>query len=130
MARILVVDDDPDFVEIVRVLLQSRGYYVDTAGDAEGAFRVLEAHAPDLILLDMMISFALDGYVIARRIRDSSLWRDTPILVTSSLTQAQCSDMCPGIDQIAIDGWITKPVHPANLFQQIELALSQPSSAR
>ena len=130
MARILVVDDDPDFVEIVRVLLQSRDHLVDAASSDEQAFRAMEAHAPDIILLDMMLAFVLDGFTIARKMRASPTLKDIPILVVSSLTEDQCREMCPGCEQITLDGWITKPIHPDELFQEVESRLSQPLQDR
>ena len=125
MARILVVDDDPDFVEIVRMLLQSRGHLVNAANSDEQAFRAMEAHTPDIILLDMMLSFVLDGFTIARKMHASPTLKEIPILVVSSFTEAQCREMCSECEQVAIDGWITKPIHPEKLFKEVELHLSQ-----
>jgi len=130
MARILVVDDDPDFVEIVRLLLQSRGHLIDAASSDEQAFRIMETHTPDIILLDMMLSFVLDGFTIARKMRISPTLNLIPILVVSSLTEEQCREMCSGYEQIALDGWITKPIHPEELFQEIESRLRKPQPDR
>jgi len=126
MARILVVDDDPDFVEIVRMLLQSRGHLVDAASSDELAFQSMDAHTPDIILLDMMLSFVLDGFTIARKMRESPTLKEIPILVVSSLTEQQCRSMCPGCGWITLDGWITKPIHPEVLFQEVESRLNRP----
>ena len=125
MARILIVDDDPDFVEVIRLLLGSKGYQVDSASNVELALRSMSEHAPGLVILDMMICFVMDGYTIAREMRVSPAWKDIPILVVSSFTEAQCASMHPRTERLAVDGWITKPVNPEKLFQQVGSLLTE-----
>src|SRR5690606_41377469 len=68
-ARILVVDDDPDSLEIVRTYLESRGYQVTTAPDGRAALAMLEDARPDLVSLDVMTPGS-DGWEVARTITD------------------------------------------------------------
>ena len=80
MARILLVDDDPSLREVVRYALDRAGHEVVEAGDGAVALRQFEAHAPELIVLDVMMP-ELDGLEVCRRVRATS---QVPILFLSS----------------------------------------------
>jgi len=70
MPNILVVDDDPDFVEITRTVLESRNYHVDSASDSEEAIKTIRENKPDLVLLDIMIASILDGLKVTWEMHD------------------------------------------------------------
>src|SRR5712664_3142343 len=78
---VLVVDDDPKILELVRAYLQRAGYAVVTAVDGEDALRKIEAHRPNLVVLDVMLPH-VDGLVLARHLRVER--HNLPILMTSA----------------------------------------------
>ena len=67
--KVLVIDDDPDFVEATSVLLESRGYQVATASEGEEGFNKAKEGKPDIILLDVMMKHDTQGFEIAKNLR-------------------------------------------------------------
>jgi len=128
MANVLVVDDDPDFVEVVRTILTKSGHTVMTAGNGQQALKQVQASRPDVILLDVMMSYVIEGLTVARQLRSEAHTQHIPILVVSSLTGVQAADILPGQWQAAIDGWLSKPIKPAVLLEKINAVLSQQPS--
>jgi diguanylate cyclase (GGDEF)-like protein len=113
--RVLVVDDLPDNVEILRARLESRGYEVDTAENGEEALRKVKAAPPQLILCDVMMP-GIDGYEVARRIKDdarSGALPFIPIILVTALGETE--HIVQGLNTGA-DDYIAKPYH----FQELE----------
>jgi two-component system, cell cycle response regulator DivK len=81
--RVLVVEDQPDNMQILRDLLGSAGYDMIEAGDGEEGVRAAKAHQPDLILMDIQLP-VLDGYEATRRIKADPALRAIPIIVVTS----------------------------------------------
>ena len=75
MPKILVVDDDPDFVKITRTILQSQKYDVITASTGEQGLAVMRREKPDLVILDVMMAYILDGLDVRRQTRTSRGFR-------------------------------------------------------
>jgi DNA-binding response OmpR family regulator len=119
MARILVVDDDPDFVEIIRLVLTSEGHEVITASDGEAAVRLVQERHPDLVVLDVMMASMLDGVDAAHRIGAAADGARTPIIMVSSITSSPLAGMFPTDEHLPIDAWISKPVSPKELLKQV-----------
>ncbi|MGQ9457651.1 MAG: response regulator [Anaerolineae bacterium] len=120
MTRILVVDDDPDFVSVVRTILLSAGHEVDTAANGGQALQRMRAQRPDVILLDIMMSYVLDGLDVVREMARDPALKDIPVLIVSSLTSVEgVSGMFPTDEAPAADGWISKPVDPDDLLRRI-----------
>ncbi|NLD72802.1 MAG: response regulator [Chloroflexi bacterium] len=119
MTKILVVDDDPDFVEIMRMVLRAEGYEVESAADGDGALRALQARPPDLVVLDVMMATVLDGLDLARRMDEDPALRHIPIIMVSSVTDSAMADMFPTDEYIPIDAWLSKPVRPQDLLHKV-----------
>ena len=81
--RILLVDDEPDFVEMIQMRLEANGYEVLTAYDGTEGMKTAEAEKPDLILLDVMMP-GLDGLQVLRRLRRSEAVGDTPVIMLTA----------------------------------------------
>lgn len=122
-ARILVVDDDPDFVEITRMLLEREGFVVNQAASGNEALRAIEETPPDLVLLDIMMEGVLDGWDAARRIRELAEDGGVPILVVSSITESDYLGMVPTDEDHLIDYFMSKPVDPTALLAQVRRLL-------
>ncbi|MGQ9518194.1 MAG: response regulator [Anaerolineae bacterium] len=119
MAQVLLVDDDPDFLEITRLVLIHHSIEVLTASTREQAMSFLQREHPDVILLDVMMTYTLDGLDMVAQIRRLPEFRDTPILVISSLSQSQVSEMLPASSLQQIQGWLVKPIRLEDLAQKV-----------
>jgi len=121
--RILVVDDDPDFLEITRLVLEREGFEVAHAASGNEAFRAMLKSPADLVLLDIMMEGVLDGWDAARRIRELAVGGDVPILVVSSITETDYLGMVPTDEDHLIDYFMSKPVDPTALLAQVRRLL-------
>jgi len=116
MAKILVVDDDPDFVNLTRTILHSRDYEVITAANGEKALAAMRKEKPDLVLLDIMMP-DMDGWEVCRRLRELS---DVPIIFLTA--RSDIKDVVRGLEMGA-DDYIVKPFSPRELLARIRAAL-------
>ncbi len=115
-APILVVDDDPKIVALVRTYLERERYPVVTAGDGRAALRAIEEHAPRLVVLDLMLP-EVDGMTVIRRARAAG---DVPILVLSA--RSAVGDRILGLSEGA-DDYLPKPFSPAELVARVRTIL-------
>lgn len=115
-APILVVDDDPKIVALVRTYLERERYPVVTAGDGRAALRAIEEHAPRLLVLDLMLP-EIDGLTVIRRARAQG---DIPILVLSA--RGSVGDRVLGLSEGA-DDYLPKPFSPAELVARVRTIL-------
>lgn len=121
MAKILVVDDDPDFVRLTRRILQSKGYEVVTAASGQQALAMMREEKLDLVLLDIMMSYILEGLDMSREMAQDPMLKDVPVIVVTSLTGARAQGVMPaGTEYVAVDEWIHKPIDPDALLARIE----------
>jgi two-component system KDP operon response regulator KdpE len=118
-ARILVVDDEPKLVRLVREVLTATGYAVMSTGRGENAVEMTALERPDLILLDIVLSGALDGYEVARRVREFS---DVPIIMLTA--RARESDLLHGFD-VGADDYLTKPFSSKELLVRVRAVLKR-----
>ena len=124
MAKVLVVDDDPDFVKVTSKILEKEGHEVVSAGNGAKALKAMREETPDLVLLDIMMSYILDGLDVSREMAEDPALRDVPVIMVTSLTAVQGSAMFPSDEQIAVDEWLSKPVEPEELVERINAALN------
>ncbi|MEO7664073.1 MAG: response regulator transcription factor [Candidatus Limnocylindrales bacterium] len=115
-APILVVDDDPKIVALVKAYLERDRFRVVTAGDGAAALRAIEEHHPRLVVLDLMLP-EVDGIAIIRRTRAMG---DIPILVLSARTST--GDRIQGLTEGA-DDYLSKPFSPAELVARVRTIL-------
>lgn len=119
MAKILIADDDPDFVEVMRTILASEGYDIVSAKDGNEALRIMREDGVDLILLDIMMASILDGVSVAHEMQKHPALKRIPIVMISSIISSPHASMFPTDEYIPMDVWITKPVQPDDLLQKI-----------
>jgi len=119
---ILVVDDDPKIVALVRMYLERERYRVVTAADGRAALRAIEAHRPRLVVLDLMLP-GLDGLAVVREARTLG---DTPILVLSA--RGSTGDRIVGLSEGA-DDYLPKPFSPAELVVRVRAILRRTERA-
>jgi len=114
---ILVVDDEPRLLRLVREVLQAVGYRVVAAGDGQTALEMVALEQPDLVLLDILLPHDVDGYQVCRRIREFS---DVPVIMLTA--RAKESDKLKGFDAGA-DDYLTKPFHSKELLARVRAVL-------
>ena len=118
-ARILIVDDHEDNVELLRARLEARGYETDTAADGQQALEHVRAAPPDLILLDVMMP-KVDGIEVAKRVKSDSTLPFIPIIMQTALDSTESK--VEGLDAGA-DDYITKPINFAELEARVRSLL-------
>jgi chemosensory pili system protein ChpA (sensor histidine kinase/response regulator) len=119
MAKILVVDDDPDFIKITRMILQSQNHEVLTAGDGEKGLEVMRQAKPDLVLLDIMMAYILDGLNVRRQMAADKELQDIPVIMVTSLTGERVRSELPSDEYVPTSEWLHKPIDPDNLLKLV-----------
>lgn len=119
MAKILVVDDDPDFVLINRTILEAEGYEVFEAHSGGEALEMMRRNRPDLVLLDVMMSTTLEGVDVSKEIESDPNLKDVPVVMISSIATSEYAAEFPDDERVPIDTWISKPVQPAVLLKTV-----------
>ena len=118
---VLVVDDNPESLEMVAALLRTRGFDVDTAVDGPGALDSLDRHRPDVVLLDVMMP-AMSGMEVLDRIRASPQHAAIPVILVTGRSSDE--DMLEGY-KFGADYYIRKPFTPRQLLHGIGLVLGR-----
>jgi|SRR5687768_10132087 len=116
---ILVVEDEPAIMELLRVNLVDAGYDVKAAPDAETAQAMLKNDLPDLVLLDWMLP-GLSGLAVAKQLRSDSRTRELPIIMVTARSEE--SDKIAGLEAW-VDDYVTKPFSPRELRARIKAVL-------
>jgi DNA-binding NarL/FixJ family response regulator len=121
--RLLLIDDDPNLILLVKDYLEFRGYDVITAENGREALEVLEQETPDMIICDVMMP-EMDGYSLVSAIRQDPKTSWIPVLFLSAKGQSQ--DRVKGLN-IGADVYMVKPFEPEELVAQVESSLKQAS---
>ena len=120
VSRILVVDDDPEFLEIARIILEANGYEVASASNGEQALLTMRQRRPDLVLLDVMMSSILDGLDVSHEMQDDPELKGIPVIMVSCIITSPHASLFPTDEFIPIDAWISKPMDPDTLLEQVK----------
>jgi CheY-like chemotaxis protein len=120
MAKILVVDDDRDFIKITRMILQSGGYDVVTASSGEEGLNLMRREKPNLVILDVMMAYILEGLDIRRQMADDPDLKNIPVIMSTSLTGERVQRTLPSDEYVPDSAWLHKPIDPAKLLEQVK----------
>ena len=123
MARILVVDDNPDFIDVVQLILTARGHEVISAASREEGMERFCQAAPDLMLLDVMMAQPDDGLVLARDLRRRGC--DRPIVMVTSIRGLAEQEYTWELDLRPVDAIYEKPIDPPTLLELIDKLLAR-----
>lgn len=119
MPKVLIVDDDPDFLLVCRLILEAEGYEVREAANGDQALASMRQERPDLVLLDVMISTVLEGVDVSKEMESDPQLRDVPVVMVSSIATSEYASAFPDDERIPIEGWISKPIQPAVLLKTV-----------
>lgn len=127
-SRILIVDDDPDFVAVMKVVLQGEQYTVATASDREEGMNQIQADKPDLIIMDVMMSTWSDGFEMSRELKKDPRYEDIPILMLTGVeekTGIGFKSSAGDPEWLPVNGFLDKPVEPQVLLDEVKSLLSR-----
>jgi CheY-like chemotaxis protein len=124
---ILIVDDDPDFVEATRVVLENAGYAVQSASNGKEGLAHLKKGGVDCLVLDVMMTGDTEGFHIAQEIRANPATAKVPIVMLTGISQKTGFAFSPetDADYLPVDAFLEKPVDPDVLLEEIAKALKQ-----
>ena len=125
--RILIIDDDVDFVDLNKAVLESNGFEVETAVSAREGMDKVQFDAPDLILLDLMLEKHDTGFSFAKSIKADPRYKNIPILMISAVASETGYDFSQEQDGywMKTDGFVPKPVEPDVLVQKINALINK-----
>jgi len=127
-SKILIIDDDPDIVDALYVLLEGEGLDVVSAYDGEEGLAKIKEENPDLIILDLLMP-KVDGYEVCKTLQDPrwSKWKDIPILVLTSVREEASQrryELEMGM-RMDVDDYVEKPIDPDVVLERVQKILAR-----
>jgi two-component system cell cycle response regulator DivK len=126
MSRVLIAEDNPVNRELLRELLETRGYDVIEACDGQEALREIQRAQPDILLVDLNMP-VLDGFATLRQIHESLALTTLPVLAVTAYAMQGDRER---VMAAGFDGYLSKPINVDSLVQEIERLLARKSSAK
>ena len=123
MKKILLIDDDPDVITVLQLLLINKGYEVATASREEEAYQQVGIFKPHLIVLDVLLS-GVDGRTICKKLKSSESSKHIPIIMFSAHPGAQ-----KNMEDFGADDFLPKPFEGSKILERIEIQLSRQKQA-
>ena len=129
-ADILIIEDDKDLVDTMRIILESKAYQVRAAYNGKEGYAEMEKKAPDVIILDVMMSTETEGFDLAYKLQRKPEYKKIPILMLTSFPQKMAEEGPEKFQHILGEDWpvtmfFEKPIEPGKLLSTIEEILSQ-----
>jgi DNA-binding response OmpR family regulator len=122
---ILIIDDDPDYREFVRIVLESQGYAVLEAENAEDGLALMHSELPELVLLDAMMSYELAGVGIIRTVREDSRLAGIPLILISAVLSQDEDRFLRADERAMVNRFLTKPISPDQLLAEVASTLAE-----
>lgn len=124
--RILCIEDHPEMIELIRLILGRQGFEVEGAVGGREGLEAMAENPPDLLLLDLMMP-DVDGWEVYRQIRAKEELKDVPVIIVTA--KAQGIDRVLGLHIAGVDDYIVKPFGPKKLVESVERVLGTSPSA-
>jgi len=126
-AKILIVDDDPAFVEATTAILKNGSYKVEAAYDKEEAMEKIKKEKPDLILLDVMMQRLDDGFTICYKLKHDPELKQIPVLMITGITKKTGFKFSPQTDgeYLEADDYVEKPIKASDLLERVKKLLNR-----
>jgi len=122
--NILVVDDDLDFIEIYKFVLEKNGYEVTAAYNGQECLDKIQSKRPDLIILDVMMTKKDEGFDVSRDLRNSEQTKNIPILMVTSINETLPYKVGPDETWLPVDVFVEKPIEPERLLNAVNKMLA------
>jgi CheY-like chemotaxis protein len=119
MAKILVVDDDPDFVSATKIVLEKHNHQVIAAASGDAGYQRAFSDRPDLVILDVIMDTVLDGLSVSQRMHDDPALREIPIIMVTSIANTDYAELFPTDEYIHINAFLSKPISADELLRQV-----------
>lgn len=126
MAKILIIDDDPDIVESMRIILESCRHKVKVARNGTEGLKEAKAEKYDLIILDVMMETMSTGFEVARNLRENRENKNVPILMLTAIKESTGLDFNSEVgdkDWLPVNAYLEKPMKPNELLVKVESLL-------
>ena len=126
--RILIVDDDPDITETMKVVLENSGYKVGCAANGGEAKEQIKTFKPNLIILDVMMDTLEEGITLSRELKKDSKYKKIPIIIISAVKERTGIDFASAAgdeDWLPVEEFLDKPVKPELLLEKVQMLLNQ-----
>ena len=126
--KILIIDDDPDIVEAMKVVLESKNYQVSSAKNGEEGLKKAKLEKPNLIILDVMMEAADKGFDVARVLKSDKNYEHIPIIMLTAIKERTGLDFKNEAGDEAwlpVDDYLDKPLKPNELLAKVELLLKK-----
>jgi DNA-binding response OmpR family regulator len=120
--NILCIEDEPEMIDLIRLILGRRGFKVSGAAGGREGLQAVREELPDLVLLDLMMP-DMDGWEVYQQMKSDELTRHIPVIVVTA--RAQSIDKVLGIHIAKVDDYISKPFSPQELLSSVEKILGQ-----
>jgi len=125
---IMLVDDDRDFLEMNRGILEAQGFRVDCFTDADQAWERMKGRVPDLVITDLMMKSLDSGFSLARKIKSDPRYTDVPVIIVTAITSKLHFDFNPQsreeLEVMGCQAYFDKPVSPDLLIAKVKELLS------
>jgi CheY-like chemotaxis protein len=126
---VLLVDDDVDFLELNRHVLEAQGYRVLCATDPDEALALMTEQKPQLVITDLMMKSLDSGFLFSRRIKDDLRFTDVPVIILTAVGSKMGLDFAPRTpDDLAAmraDAFLEKPINPKALVEKVQELLGR-----
>jgi two-component system, OmpR family, response regulator VicR len=124
--RILCIEDDPEMIDLIRLILGRRGFKVSGAAGGTAGIKAVREQLPDLVLLDLMMP-DMDGWEVYQQMKAKESTRNIPVIVVTA--KAQSIDKVLGLHIAKVDDYISKPFSPQELMNSVEKVIGQQKAA-
>ena len=122
MTKIVIIDDDPDILDVSKIVLTSKGYKVFTAQNPDDGYKLIVDQKPDLIILDVMMNEPDDGFFLAQKLRKEKI--ETPVIMYTSVSKALGIEFGKS-EMVPVDEYVEKPISPDELIAKVEKLLHE-----
>jgi two-component system alkaline phosphatase synthesis response regulator PhoP len=130
MAKVLVIDDDPDIVLAIQMALEGQGHVVTSAPNGTAGLEMLRTDRPELIILDVMMDTQTEGFQLALKLHspdpaaEYAEFNDIPILMLTAIHSTTPLRFEPDIDYLPVELFVDKPIDPDDLVRKVDWVLN------
>ncbi len=118
--KILIIDDDIDLVEVLRLTLEKNGYEVIDAQNGTRGYLLVEREKPDLVILDVMMATWDEGFEVVQKVRSNQAIAHIPIIMLTAVSQQMGINYAKDDDVLPVDEFLEKPIIPSTLLEIIK----------